>query len=542
MKELLKLFIATTVFAFFAMGFSHAQRYNVQKLGTEKGKSRGVDFLGVDKDGFVYLSSFRTYNFILVNVSQPWIKVVSSETGGLVAEANMDRKELKEMGYKYVSIIFVEDKPLLVVRKRSDLSGAVYYGLEIDRSLNFIGAPFKIGERPSCKGFNVGNVKSFSNSVDYFQDKNGKTIFLSETSCSNDQTPSFLALHSEAFTNPLIEYSFTLPIDNSVVDKQFVFHNDKLYIAVQNYERVKTDKRVFKQIVLINRLFVVDQFGSVSSVEVPLGNERIPSQLNFSISNNKIVVSGQIIKSNSDLFLGIFSGVINEAEQTVETTEETLFSEEFITKFWDEKSINKMKRKGATAELTSNYKLIDKFDMEEGATAYVFQQRYVQEVIRNQSTATGMVAPVVDYYFYYLDVMVTKIDSSGNIVWFEKVPLEQSTLNYDPGRGFSANFNQGEIFLLHLSSDARKEMINQGGKTNQRKPSRERIQSSVAITKIDRFGEAQSSEVMNLREERVSFSPTSVAVDLINKRFIFITTPRQMFAAGKRFSVYSIRL
>lgn len=121
------------------------------------------------------------------------------------------------------------------------------------------------------------------------------------------------------------------------------------------------------------------------------------------------------------------------------------------------------------------------------------------------------------------------------------VPVNQVTINYDPGVGFVALEKNNEIFLMHISSNLRENLINEekSKSTDKKSKRKDRRIDQVAITKISDTGELTSENIVDTKEEKLFFDPSSVAVDDERKKFIMFNMYKKFFKR-KQMSMKSI--
>lgn len=540
MQDKIKIITTIVAIVFGAIQLTIAQVYNVQKLDSEKGKPKGTTFMGVDKDGFMYWSSTKTKNHILFKTTQPWIKVTIPASGSLYTQLYIDNKRFKEKGYKYLTTMFLEEHKLLLIMRKNegtDEEKSKYFGVEMNQIFSQNSAVFELGEKPYCKGFNSGKQKEFSEAVTYYRDDKGLTTFLSEVACEWDKNPSFVAITFDDNYTELAKQKFELPIENNIVETQFVRYKEDLVLNVKSLERVNIDRSTFGDLILINRLFLVKQDGIVELISNDLEPDKVPAQVVLEVRNDELLITGQLIKTNTTVLLGLFSAKYNPDNQIFETTNQTLFSEEYVEKFLDDTKLKSLQKNYGPDYITVNYKLTDRFNTSDGGGLYLIQKRYAQNINRVVSTS-GAYLSVKNSYFYYLDLMVVKINNEGGLDWMTKIPMQKISQNYDPGRGFAAAYKEGSLYLLHSVESSNKEFTNY--EPNIKQPRKQKSNNFLTVTQVDKKGVFRSEKLLDLTEERISFNTKRVAIDQINDRFLFMTTPRRWLGSQNKFVFYSV--
>jgi len=521
-----------------SQGIVWGQQYEVKSLSTERSKSRGSLFLGKDRQGMIYLASERKFSFILVTIRKPWIKVISSESGALVAEAPLDTKELKNLGYKYITSSFFNDKPVIIVRERTDLRGEFYFAIELDRNLNMVGTPYKIGRSAVCRGFNSGSAKSFSNSITSFFDSRGNATYITDITCSKEQSPKLEVRQLSNQNNELGNFSIQLPTFNPISSMDVVTTDNGIYFSCVTPEAVRGNLSSGNR--MKSHLFFLRPQEEPFPISLELENNEIATELTMIVKENTIEVAGQLIKSETGQLVGVFTAKLNQIENRLNTIEKHYFSEEFITRYWNEKQIRRVTKRGDIT-FPNSFKTMDYFSMEDGGTAYILQKHYVERVVSTRASTPGMYTTDVDYYFYYQDVIVCKISPEGALDWTALIPFDVVSLNNDPKRTFVAAHRGGEVLLMHASNEVRIEMINTQKPMDSKDQKRDRLLTEVTISRIDQFGELSAKSVLNLTEFGIHFSPRATAVDQERKQITIIGTPRQLFSLQKKLDIITVR-
>ena len=523
---------------FVSQGALWGQQYEVKSLSTERSKSRGSLFLGKDRQGMIYLASERKFSFILVTIRKPWMKVISSESGALVAEAPLDTKELKNLGYKYITSSFFNNKPVIIVRERTDLRGEFYFAIELDRNLNMVGTPYRIGRSAVCRGFNSGSAKSFSNSITSFFDSRGNATYITDFTCSTEQSPELEVIQLSSQNNELERFSVQLPTFNPISSMDVVSTEMGIYFSCVTPEAARGNFSSGN--IMKSHLFFLKPKEEPFPITLELDNNEEATALTMIVKENTIEVAGQLIKSETGQLVGVFTAKLNQTENRLNRIEKHYFSKDFITRYWNEKQIKRVTKRGEIS-FPNAFKTMDYFSMEDGGTAYILQKHYVERVVSTRASTPGMYTTDVDYYFYYQDVIVCKISPEGELLWTALIPLEEVSLNNDPKRTFVAAHRGGDVLLMHASNEVRIEMINTQKPLDSKDQKRDRLLTDVAMSRIDQFGDLTSKSVLNLTEFGIHFSPRATAVDQERKQITIIGTPRQLFSLQKKLDIITVR-
>lgn len=504
----------------------NAQSYDVRDIILERSKSYGAYMLGVDANGYVYAEGTRQF----LSFRRYWLKVYDPQRGKMIAERSTKFKTLEEQGYRYLYFRFIDQKPIIVVRSKN-INDKEYYAFDIDHNLNLLGGAYKIGRQAQCGGLLVGGTgKGAGRDLKVSKAADGSITFLSDLTCSRASDLSFELMIVNEYGNELytadVEFEGLNPFNKSVL---VALSERKSYFYL-SYDRVeKVEGKLFKQQVNYQRLFSINAFGDVHEIDLALDDDIRLSSFQMVAVGEELFVTGLLAEGKQDDFVGLFSGKIDPSTDTFTAMKTHYFTEEFATMYWTKFEKERAKRKGNKPTLGSGFKLLDYFATPDSGAIYFAQKYILQEVTQTAATPSMGTRLSVDYHHYYTDLVVVKVSKDGDIEWTSLVPIEQHTINYNPGRGFIAALHDDEVVLLHLSSVVKEEEINKGELVTEKRKIRDRLKNEVALTRIVSDGQLTSKNILNLREERMSFNPASIAVDNERQLFTFLTTPNSLF-------------
>lgn len=517
-----------------------SQQYNVKSIDLEKSTSRGSTYEGMDNEGYIYASSYRSFNFILFSVVRSWIKVINPEIGSLVTEKNIE-KLVSQRGYRYVDFIVLGNKPMVIVTKKGTVRDENYYAFEVDRNLRLLKDAYKIGEKPTCTGFGSGTGKGFVKGVLMdINETNRRSTFVSDLSCSKDDKKKLMAVTLNENSNVIHDFKFELDLEGSLSKHKIFTYKDQLYFYTLETTREKVDGKLFKKDVNTAHLYAINSYGEVIEVDLEIGSDYVASEISLVQSGDKVLVSGQIVEAGTSKLLGLFTAEMNTIDETLERIEKQFFDAAFITKFWSDRELDRAERRNNEPILNANFVLADKFNTDDNGAVYLFQKREVQRVTRSSRTAAGAYTTTVYYYYYYTDVIACKVDANAEIAWLELLPLYQLTIDYDIGPSFRAAQKQGDLYLIHAASKEQIDKINAGEHSNERTQFRDRYQNQTAITRIDTQGKVNSEALIDNSESRIGFSPIAVANNKEQNKFILLDQQRKLFGKGKHILINSI--
>lgn len=512
-----------------------AQPYDVNKTELPKTHSRGSEYMGVDKRGYIYSKGYRVFNLLLFSFTTNWIKVLNSQTGNFTAEEKVNKRAISKRGYRFESFQFIAGKPVYIVTKKGEIEEKFYYAFEIDPNLSLLGNAYRVGKKPSCSGLMVKSSGSFYKGVGVYESKNDRSkTFVSDVSCSDEDSIVLYAIRLNEFNNILNEVEASIPINGAKSKSSFFTYEKQLFYSVSSVSREREDGKLFKKNIIDNALFNISPDGVVTAVDLDLGDSLAAAEVGFVNVDGTGLVIGQIVDAKESAFVGLFSAKIDPKTYQLERVEKHFFKDDFITQFWNEKEIAKAESKNKTPMLLDNFILVDRFDTDDGGAVSLYQKRTVEKRTNHSMTATGFVSAYTTYYYYYSDVVALKTDANAEMVWTNLIPLYNVTIDYDPGPSFVADQKRGETFIIHQASKEAINEINKNTDKNTHLSWRERRSSNVVITKIDQEGNMLASPLKDQDDSKFYFSPASTGVDRKNNVFYSLSTKTRIFGKSKR--------
>lgn len=485
----------------FYSSYNFAQNYTVKNHNNIKGKSIGATVLGTDEEGYIYLASEKRIQIGFSGwIAFNWVKVIDPIKGKLVSERNLKYKDLKNQGYKSKFVKVIDNKALLFVKNKED----DYAIVELDKNLNIKGKPVIIGKGHDKTTLMKNEEFDFHHSKDI----NGVNYFLTfNESSKNNFTISIKGFDKNLTTIKDIEVK--IPATKGR-DFNFLAYDDDTQLLYFN------DPKTYKSMNVYNgsagNLFIIREG---EAIELELDVEEtgcVPSNVSFVRSEEKVLIAGNIQKEDGGNYIGVFSSKFDFELDELDVVEVELFEKEFVAK-------NAINYKKLEKEFPNNYNHYKSIKTEDGGAVFFYQwYNYTQRS-----------PPEIESDIYFYGALIAlKINSAGEQEWMNLIPINQINFNYNPGVGFVAMEKGGEVFVMHVFSDVRKDLVNDDLKSEY-KAKEERKIEKVAITRISQKGILHSTNIVDGYKEKFFFDPSQVYVDSENKKFV-------MFAKLKNLS------
>ncbi len=532
----MKFFLLIAILSIINFSFSQSS-YNISELEPTKGKTRGSKFVGIDDDGYIYTLSIKSTYIVITSLTKSYLKVFNANTGKIHAEVPLEgSKELKSRGYEYLSMRFIDGKPTVICKEIKSDKPEKYYGINISSKGRLIGDPFEVGVSGDCSGFGRRG-KSFFSGVYQFKGENGEATFISNITCRKDELKTYRVL--ELGKDLEVENTFTFKLSFDAVSGLSYERgkgDDYSYLKVQTRDKKDVDGKLFKRWVTTQRLYKIDRSnGDLEEIMVEEQLEPMKiGDFRLKATDQGVILSGQIVEEKG--FSGLFTATVNERTNEITDIKTKNFDIDFVTKYWSDRQKKKEERrrdrKGETEDdenFSTNFKFMETFKTSDDGLLSVFQDFQLRVVTRTTTDANGVTTTTTDYYYYYKDVIVVKTGKDGEIEYTKLLPFYQLTVNYNPGKGYSALQVKNDIYFLHGTSNEMSDMIEEGKKSKRRSKRRDRRIQFASITHLDNNGEIDTEQVLDLRERNVSIDPNNVATDKKNKQFVIVSPVMKMF-------------
>lgn len=158
---------------------------------------------------------------------------------------------------------------------------------------------------------------------------------------------------------------------------------------------------------------------SVEDYELSLGNKFITDINMFVEDERKIICSGFYSNLGTSSAAGTFFLKVNRDNQTIEGKELSDFDPSFASSFIESSRIR------GKVEL-SDFKLDHFVRFIDGSFGLVAEQFLIDEVCF-QDFRTGMFT--CNYFYYFNNIIVIKMDNSGEVIWAADIPKYQESSN-----------------------------------------------------------------------------------------------------------------
>ncbi len=311
------------------------------------------------------------------------------------------------------------------------------YGQKLNNDGSFDGDANKLMEAPFVKG----SVGWFGGTYSY---DSSKFLQVYEIPTKNKENQHYMFhVYSIPDFGLVSEKDIELPfLDKDVNLKRYDVDNDgNVYALVQLYEKgtknqLEADMYTFKIYG-----FRKDSDDPVE-YDFSIDNYYINS-LTFQVKAGILYVSGFWGKKNASDISGVYSLRL-DASTGQELAEDVYeFSDEFIAEFYSDKEVDRAEKKGKELEVKTI--VLDHFKVQDDGSAFVIgEQFYTYSVY--VSTGNGGYWKT---YYVYNDIVVTKIDNNGVILWSSKIPKKSVNSNSAGHLSYHVHQKGNDLYFIY---------------------------------------------------------------------------------------------
>lgn len=247
------------------------------------------------------------------------------------------------------------------------------------------------------------------------------------------------------------EGDYPLPFDPelSVIHSHHISNKGDYFLALSEFEITEErallrDKKAFKAL----HIYHIAEDG-LQDLVIDVEDKRVVAMALTSDSNNVFTVTGVYGDKEEAGVEGVFYKRIDlNTGKDIKGGKQD-FERSFITQNWSQRELDRANRREARGKgepQLYNYQMREANILPDGTIVGTMEQYYVQ-VRSTYDSRTGQ--SINTYYYYYNDIIVYKIDSTGNFNWFKKIPKYQVSMNDGgPFSSFESVVSNGQIHFI----------------------------------------------------------------------------------------------
>jgi hypothetical protein len=237
----------------------------------------------------------------------------------------------------------------------------------------------------------------------------------------------------------LWEKDLQLPYTNDIVQIHHYFIDNKGGVYLLSGKN--PEKNIVRQVKTQGGRYLVfyysNETNKLKEYDISLKDKQVVSALGLISPNNEMLIGGYYSNDYSFSVAGTFFFAINANGGPMKTATYMAFPKSFMDSMLSEREMER------SAELNDFY--LDNVVYTDGSLLFIGEQFYVTERV-NTDINTGRA--IVENIFHYNDIIVTKLELTGKIVWSQKVAKDQySSTEYDRC-GYNAFLRQGSLAIV----------------------------------------------------------------------------------------------
>jgi hypothetical protein len=388
------------------------------------------------------------------------------------------------------------------------------YVLELDNEYNVTGEPIELDEVDVEGSFSKGSY-----GIRLSQDSS-KLLIYYLTPFKRMENEKFRFMIFDTHTiEKIAEKEIILPKkdkDFYISDMQLTPDNKVYLLAKEYYEKSEKKNKTYKDPKYYYTFYQYDLNGDdeeTGEYKIELEKKFI-NDLAFEFVDDQIVVSGFYGLKNSQDISGIFYMRLNRLTGDTKAEDVYEFPKEFVAEFYTQKQVDKADKKGKDLEVPRM--VFRSFIVEDdGSALLVAEQHYIIE--RCYTDSRGNVRCV--YYYYYNDIIVTRVNADGEIEWCIKIPKK----SVDTVGGYYLGYLMGEtddylyfFFNDHLENANTNDPVKVKQLGSLKK-------SAVVMVTVDKKGNAEKEMLYSQEKSKQFFRPRVSAQFEGTKDMIFYT-------------------
>ena len=429
-------YIITLTYLLFQFGYTHAQAFSIEwnEMQSRQGKliyllpSRENEFYALRWSGGDIFGSYRVSR-------HEDLKLVGHGRVKLQAEQSMANFE----GARVINgslVVFLSDR-------RDGMNH--FYMQEYDDDLKPIGEPEKL----ASYDLDSKRSKGWFDVIMSSNEKYFGVVWEVPGRQSERDLYGFKIFDTEL--NVLTDGEYPLPFEPklSTIHSHHISNNGDYFLALTEY-KLDEKYKLFKNHLNYKALHIYHiTDDGLQDFKLDLDGKRVEAMTMTSDTNDIFTITGIYGNMDEAGVTGVFHQCVDlKSEQTLSKGFK-LFADDFITQGWSErqkKKAEKKEKKGKREVQLYNYKMRDATILEDGSIVGAMEQYYVQ--IRTFSDSRSGQSSNT-YYYYYNDIIVYKINPSGEFDWVKKVHKYQVSANDGgPYSSFQSFINDGKIYLI----------------------------------------------------------------------------------------------
>jgi hypothetical protein len=514
-----KLFFLILAFTWSLPSFSQSDSklFDLKQGPEYEGKASFVeDVVGVIDDRVIIVRTQKKKLYI----------EALDQKGAVVMSVLLEGQKYKEVKKKFVSAFILKDKLYLRFgaydKKHKTAYGLIdeYDSASLQFSKNVSTESNSVEGAKGVYWYGIGASRAFTelSEAGFFVsgEKNYVVDYASRFDKDKSANENITMRVYDANMDLAWEKEFEIPYNNELfrIDRVIVDENGNTHLLGKEYfEKVKSFKKG-KSNFKYHVLSFMNKGVEIKDNSLEMDNFAITDAAIGITSEGFLVASGFYGTKSMNSIDGSFSIKMDIKTHKVLFSNRKEFGKEFIQMGMTDREIkksNKKEDKGEDLEMP-NFDL-DRFVlMPDGGWLLMAEQFYVTTQTITTSGPNGSTSTRTITYFHYDDIILVKMNASGDIEWNAKIAKTQYSAGVTSHLSYSWFYCEGKVYIVYNTSPDRKE-----------------VQVKVAI--VDSKGEVSTEKLMGSERDELLFHP-AYSAKISDCKMLIYSSKRKTYQFG----------
>jgi hypothetical protein len=337
-----------------------------------------------------------------------------------------------------------------------------------------------------------------------------KLLIYSKLPYEKNEPEKFELLVLDKDMSPLWQRQITIPYKDQLFDLESmrVSNDGEVHLLGLVYKDKRTEIRKGEANYSFELLSYYDKGSREARTPLSLAGKFITDMQIGILDNKDIVCAGFYSETGTLTIKGTYFLKLDANTRAVIVNSSKEFELNFITQNLTEREAKKVGRRAANDKDTELFQFrLDQLVVDNvGGVFLVGEQFFVRQVVTTmRNPTTGAITTRTDNYYYYNDIIAIRISAEGEILWSQKIPKRQKSVN-DGGASSSYTFGVRRGQLLFIYNDS-PENLNYTDKGAIARAELNAVSGIVMMCSVSGSGEVKRQPVFGAKEVNVIIRP-----------------------------------
>jgi hypothetical protein len=323
----------------------------------------------------------------------------------------------------------------------------------------------------------------------------------------------------------------TLPYQTELFDAQtFKVDNDgNAYLLGKVFNEKRKEKRRGRPNFNYEVVACRDQGKAVKQYPITLP-DRFLTDMQMEVQDAKTILCAGFYSATGTVSIrGTYFLKVNAETQTIIAKNFKEFDSDFIKQYMNSREAKKVDRKEKKGQEQELYEYnLDKIVVGKDGSAIVIAEQFFEKTTTSYQRINGMTNQITTTHYFFNDIIVVKINAMGEILWAQKIPKKQHTVD---DNGFYSSYTmaivRGKFCFIFNDNPDNLDLDENEGAANY-KPSK----SIVVLAYLDQNGNLTKKPILNASDLDVITVP-KVCEQIANNEVILFGQRKKTQQFGK---------